>query len=212
MSEPKIGRALASSLHQAISELMPTRVEFYESWLTPGRIRQGALGRARLAAVISFLRQEGETYEAVVRRAGRYTANWTVETIPSVERRVLRRLPRPLRIRAVLRTAGRLVRHLHEGSRLDSMVWRGTAVVQIDGSVFCDVRERAAAPLCGFYAALLERYFECFDLPCSAALLRCRGTGESSCELLLDTTVGPAPVAPDLVVDSIGVEPTDEGA
>ncbi|MEO2195948.1 MAG: hypothetical protein ABGY72_07640 [bacterium] len=212
MSEPKIGRALASSLHQAINELMPARVEFYESWLTPGRIRQGALGRARLAAVLSFLRQEGEGYEAVVHRAGRYTANWTAETIPSLERGVVRRLPPPLRIRATLRKAGRLMRYLHEDSQLDSMVRRGTAVVQIGGSVFCDVRERAAAPLCGFYAALLQRYFEFFGLPCSAELLRCRGTGDPSCELLLDTTVVSAPVATDPSMGPVGVEPTDEGA
>ncbi len=37
MSEPKIGRVLAAGLHQAINELMPTRVEFYESWLTAAR-------------------------------------------------------------------------------------------------------------------------------------------------------------------------------
>ena len=59
MSEPKIGRVLAASLHQSINELMPARVEFYESWLTAVRIRKGELGRARVAAVISFLRQEG---------------------------------------------------------------------------------------------------------------------------------------------------------
>ena len=70
MSEPKIGRVLAASLHQSINELMPTRVEFYESWLTAVRIRHGGLGRARFAAAISFLRQEGAAYDAVVDREG----------------------------------------------------------------------------------------------------------------------------------------------
>ena len=191
MSEPKIGRVLASSLHQAIAELMPTRVEFYESWLTPGRIRQGELGRARVTAVISFLRQEGADYDAVVRRAGRYAADWTVDTLPAVETAVIRRLPRPLRIRAILRAAGRLIRHLHADSQLDRVVRRGTAVVEIEGSLFCDVRERASAPLCGFYAALLDRYFEFFELPCAAVVSRCRGNVDSSCELILDTTVAP---------------------
>ena len=59
MSESKIGRVLAASLHQSINELLPARVEFYESWLTAVRIRRGEMGRARVAAVISFLRQEG---------------------------------------------------------------------------------------------------------------------------------------------------------
>ena len=103
MSEPKIGMVLAASLHQAIDDLMPTRVEFYESWLTAARIRQGELGRGRIAAVISFLRQEGAKYDAVVDRAGRYVADWTVDALPVVERTLLRRLPRPIRVRVVLR-------------------------------------------------------------------------------------------------------------
>ena len=82
MSEPKIGRVLAASLHQSINELMPARVEFYESWLTAVRIRKGELGRARVAAVISFLRQEGAEYDAIVDRAGRYAADWMVDALP----------------------------------------------------------------------------------------------------------------------------------
>ncbi|MDA1092792.1 MAG: hypothetical protein O3A25_05925 [Acidobacteria bacterium] len=201
MSEQKIGRVLASSLHQAITELMPQRIEFYESWLTPDRIRQGELGRARMTAVISFLRQEGENYDAVVRRAGRYTADWTVDTVGPVERSMIRRLPRALRIRAVLRAAGRLVRHLHAESQFDSVVRRGTAVVEIEGSLFCDVREQAPAPLCGFYAALLERYFEFFDLPCAAAISRCCAAGDASCELILDTVSSSGPSDPDQPAD-----------
>jgi bacteriochlorophyll 4-vinyl reductase len=209
MSEPKIGRVLASSLHQAITELVPTRVEFYESWLTPGRIRKGEMGRARVAGVLSFLRQEGESYDAVVRRAGRYTADWTVDTLPSVERAVVRRLPRPLRVRAVLRAARRLIRQLHAGSDLDSVVRRGTAVVEIEGSLFCDVRERAQAPLCGFYAALLDRYFEFFGLPGAAVVSRCRGTGEPSCELIIDTTVAPPPLTAGTTVEAGSAAPAD---
>ena len=136
MSEPKIGRVLAASLHQAINELMPTRVEFYESWLTAGRIRKGELGRARTTAVISFLRQEGADYEAVVGRAGRYTADWTVDSLPVIERALVRRLPRAIRIRVVLRIAVRMIRGLHDDGRLRTVVRRGTAVVSIGGSLF----------------------------------------------------------------------------
>lgn len=209
MSEPKIGRVLSSSLHQAITELMPTRVEFYESWLEPRRIRHGELGRARVAAVLSFLRQEGDGYDAVVRRAGRYTADWTVDTLPAVERAVVRRLPTPLRIRAVLRAARRLIRQLHGDSDLDSVVRRGTAVVEIEGSLFCDVRERAQAPLCGFYAALLDRYFECFGLSGAAVVSCCRGTGAPSCELVFDTTVAPAPLTAGTTGEAGSPAPAD---
>jgi hypothetical protein len=174
MSEPKIGRVLAASLHQAINELMPTRVEFYETWLTASRIRKGELGRARIIAVISFLRQEGADYE-------------TVDSLPVVERALVRRLPRAIRIRVVLRMAVRMIRGLHDDGRLRTAVRRGTAVVSIGGSLFCDVREPATAPLCRFYGAALERCLESFDVSARAQLSRCRGTGDGICELTIDT-------------------------
>ena len=184
MSEPKIGRLLAASLHQAINELMPTRVEFYESWLGAARIRQGELGRGRIAAVISFLRQEGAEYDAVVDRAGRYAADWTVNALPVVERTLLRRLPRPIRVRVVLRLAARMVRRLHDG-RLRALVRRDMAVVTLEGSLFCDVREPAGAPLCRFYGAVLERCLESFDMSARVQLSRCRATGDGTCELII---------------------------
>ncbi len=184
MSEPKIGRLLAASLHQAIDELMPTRVEFYESWLTAARIRQGELGRGRIAAVISFLRQEGAEYNAVVEQAGRYAADWTVDALPVVERTLLRRLPRPIRVRGVLQLAARMVRRLHDG-RLRTLVRRDIAVVTLEGSLFCDVREPVGAPLCRFYGAVLERCLGSFDISARAQLSRCRATGDETCELII---------------------------
>ena len=189
MSEPKIGRVLVASLPQAIHDLMPTRREFYEDWLSARRIREGELGRARVAAVISFLREEGEGYSAVVARAGRYAVDWTVGNLPTVERLMLRRLPRSLRVRGSLRAAARLIRNLHELAQLDFTVGHGTGVVRMDGSLFCDVREPVGRPLCGFYGGLIERYFEFFGLSCEVQISRCRGTGEPSCELLLDTNL-----------------------
>jgi bacteriochlorophyll 4-vinyl reductase len=197
MSESKIGRVLGASLHQAINELMPTRVEFYESWLTAGRIRQGELGRARVAAVISFLRQEGAEYDAVVNLAGRYTADWTVDALPGVERALMRRLPRPIRVRVVLRMAARMIRGLHEDGLLQTTVRRGQAVVSIERSLFCDVREPVSAPLCRFYGAVLERCLESFDMSARAEVCRCRATGDSACEL----TIGIGPPEPGVDAD-----------
>ena len=187
MSEPKIARVLASSLHQSINERMPTRVEFYESWLTADRIRQGELGRARINAVISFLRQEGTAYDAVMERAGRHTARWTVDTLPVVERALLRRMPRPIRVRAVLRVAVRLIRGLHDDVWLQTVVRRGTALVSIEGSLFCNVRTPTGAPLCRFYGAMLEGCLESFGIPSCAQLSRCRGTGDAVCALVIET-------------------------
>ena len=60
MIEAGIGRLLVASLHQGIADLLPTRLEFYEAWLNPVGLRDGRIGLAPLAAVLSFLRQEGE--------------------------------------------------------------------------------------------------------------------------------------------------------
>jgi hypothetical protein len=110
MSEPRIGRVLVASLHQAIGEVLPNRLEFYENWLNVAGLREGTIGLAPLFAVLSFLRTEGEAYHLVTARAGQYAADWTVNNLPPLERRVMRALPTGLRTRAALGNARALVR------------------------------------------------------------------------------------------------------
>ena len=69
MSEVRIGRILVASLHQAIADLLPTRLEFYENWLNSAGLREGTVGLAAISAVLSFLRTEGEAYGVVGHRA-----------------------------------------------------------------------------------------------------------------------------------------------
>ena len=71
MSEPRIGRVLVASLHQAIADVLPTRLEFYENWINVNGLREGTIGLAPLSAVLSFLRTEGAAYSSVTARAGR---------------------------------------------------------------------------------------------------------------------------------------------
>ena len=78
MTEGGVGRILVASLHQAIADVLPARLEFYEAWLNPVGLREGRIGLAPLAAVLSFLRQEGDAYRWVTERAGEYAAEWTV--------------------------------------------------------------------------------------------------------------------------------------
>ena len=85
MTDDGVGRLLVASLHQGIADLLPTRLEFYESWLNPSGLREGRIGLAPLAAVLSFLRQEGEAYRLVAARAGEYSAEWTVAELPALE-------------------------------------------------------------------------------------------------------------------------------
>ena len=76
--DARIGRVLVASLHQAIADVLPDRLEFYENWLTVPGLREGTIGLAPLSAVLSFLRLEGEAYNRTTARAGEYAADWTV--------------------------------------------------------------------------------------------------------------------------------------
>ena len=60
MSEPRIGRVLVASLHQAIADLLPTRLEFYESVGTLDQIEEAS--DTRIRASFDFT-GEGMTWE-----------------------------------------------------------------------------------------------------------------------------------------------------
>lgn len=183
MSEAGIGRVLVASLHQAIADILPTRLTFYENWLNAEGLREGTIGLAPLYAVLSFLRQEGEAYQIITTRAGEYAAEWTVQSMPPVHRAMIKGAPGWLRGRLLLRLAGRLVRSSYQGSRVIARVRRGTAKVDLRASIFCTVREPVPQPLCGFYAAAYSRLFALFNLQPQIAVVACRGTGEPSCVL-----------------------------
>ena len=183
MSEAGIGRVLVASLHQAIADILPTRLSFYENWLNAEGLREGTIGVAPLYAVLSFLRQEGDAYDMITTRAGEYAAEWTVQSMSSTERALLKASPAGLRSRWLMRLARRLVRATYHGSRAISKFRRNTAKVDVRASVFCTVREPVSMPLCGFYAAAFTRLLVIFDIAASTSVVRCRGTGESTCVL-----------------------------
>jgi hypothetical protein len=177
MSEPRIGRVLVASLHQAIADELPMRLEFYENWLNAAGLREGTIGLAPLSAVLSFLRNEGDAYNLITARAGRYAADWTLATMSGVERRFVSALPTPLRVRVALRKAGGLVRATYPGSRAIVRIRRGAASIDLRGSLFCEVREATMLPLCGFYAAAIARVLQQFKLPAEAQVDACRASG-----------------------------------
>src|SRR5580765_3056013 len=137
MREAGIGRVLVASLHQAIADLLPTRLTFYENWLNAEGLREGTIGLAPLYAVLSFLRQEGDAYRIITTRAGEYAAEWTVESMPPVRRRFVKSLPPWIRTRVLLGMARRLVRSSYRGSRAISRLRKGTARIDVRASIFC---------------------------------------------------------------------------
>jgi bacteriochlorophyll 4-vinyl reductase len=182
MREAGIGRVLVASLHQAISDILPTRLAFYENWLNAEGLREGTIGLAPLYAVLSFLRQEeGNAYTLITTRAGEYAAEWTVQEMPPMERSMVKAAPPWLRSRLLLRFAQGLVRSSYSGSRAISKMKGGTARVDLRASVFCTVRDRVPHPLCGFYTAAFTRLMALFDIGATIEVVACRGTGETSC-------------------------------
>ena len=177
MSEARIGRLLVASLHQAIADVLPTRLEFYENWLNVSGMREGTIGLGPLFAVLSFLRCEGSMYNTITTKAGEYAAEWAVRGLPALERRFIGALPTPLRARAALRTARLLIRATYPGTRAVIRLRRGKASIDLRGSLFCEVRELVPAPLCGFYAAAVARVLQLFALEADAQVLECRAAG-----------------------------------
>src|SRR3954452_23475031 len=136
MSEARIGRVLVASLHQAIADLLPTRLEFYENWLNVAGLREGTIGLAPLTAVLSFLRTEGHAYGLITQRAGEYAAAWTYENGPACERRVIHALPAALPARPAMRPARGLARPTYPSSRPIPRVKKGQVPVALGGSRF----------------------------------------------------------------------------
>lgn len=181
MRDPGIGRVLLASLHQGISDILPTRLGFYESWLHAEGLRDGTIGLAPLYAVLSFLRQEGDAYSKVTTSAGEYAAEWTVQSMGSFERSFLRAMPNWLRTRLVLRRANRLVRASYKRARLAYKLRKHVATLDLRASVFCDVRDPVAHPLCGFYTAALTRLFALFNVAATIEVTACRAAGGGAC-------------------------------
>jgi bacteriochlorophyll 4-vinyl reductase len=181
MNDAGVGRLLVASLHQGIADLLPTRLEFYEAWLNPRGLRDGRIGLAPLAAVLSFLRLEGEPYHLIAARAGEYTAEWTVAALPPMRRAILRALPPALRVRFVLRVARQMVRSTYAGSRAIVRWRKGRGAVDIRGSIFCEVRDRVEQPLCEFYASAIRRLLYLFNLDVDVGTDQCRATGAGQC-------------------------------
>jgi bacteriochlorophyll 4-vinyl reductase len=181
MTDAGVGRLLVASLHQGIADLLPSRLEFYEAWLNPRGLRDGRIGLAPLAAVLSFLRQEGEPYHLVAARAGEYTAEWTVAELAPIHRTIIRSVPVSVRTRLAMRIARQMVRNTYGGATAVVRWKKDRAAVDLQGSVFCQVRDRVPNPLCEFYASALRRLLYLLSVEAEVGTDQCRATGAGRC-------------------------------
>jgi hypothetical protein len=182
----EIGRVLVASMHQAIADELPTRVDFYDHWLGGQRMRDGSVGLAPMTAVLGFLRAEGEPYHAVMKRAGGYAADWSVDSLGALERRFIQAQPEWLRIRAVLRLAARTIRAGYEPTKTKVRVRKNQASLEVKSSLFCRVRAPQGAALCDYHAALIVQMLRRFDLPSTVAIEQCTGTQGALCAVVIE--------------------------
>jgi predicted hydrocarbon binding protein len=86
------------------------------------------------------------------------------------------------------------VRQTYAGTRA-VVRWRsgGIGAVDLRGSLFCQVREPTAQPLCEFYAAAIRRLSALFELEISAHTDGCRGAGAPRCMIVLARRTAEAP-------------------
>ena len=186
MTEGQLGRLLPACLHEAIADVLPQRLEFYEEWLHPDDLPDGRIRIAPISAVIGFLRTERPAYDAVVARAETLAAEWTRASLPLVQRRFGASLPRALRARFALRLAGRIIRGIFSGSAAVTRLRRGRASVRVQHSIFCAVREARPSPMCGFYAALIEATLRGFQIGAAVRIESCLASGERACVVATD--------------------------
>lgn len=185
MTDAAVGRLLVASLHQSISDLLPTRLEFYESWLNPSQLREGRIGLAPLAAVLSFLRLEGEPYHLITARAGEYTAEWAVADLPRWRMRLILAAPPAIRKRLAIGIAAWMVRSTYGDTQV-KVKWRQwKAAIDLRASLFCEVREPVGYPLCEYYAAALRRLMALLNLDADVITESCRATGAGQCAMSL---------------------------
>jgi Tfp pilus assembly protein PilF/predicted hydrocarbon binding protein len=181
MASAVIGRLLVASLHQAIAELLPSRLEFYESWLSSKGFRAKRVSLAGIRAVFSFLRQEGEVYDPVMRRAGEMAAGWHYQALSPVTRSALHARPRWLRYRAATRLARTLVLATWDQSRARVRWRKGVGTLTVSSSLFCDVRSPSPVSLCAFYAALTSAFLAALGLDADVRVEQCQGQGAGTC-------------------------------
>ena len=186
MVDAGIGRLLIASLHQGIADVMPARLPFYEHWLTPPGLKGAKFGLAPLHAVLSFLRLEGQAvYDQTMTKAGRYTADWAYLELGTVKRALVRSLPTSLRARWALSLSRRIVKQTFRGSSASVRLRRGAGTMDIEGSIFCELREAAGWPMCVFYCAVVEQFVQHFDIEARVHVEGCKAAGGGRCTMIV---------------------------
>ncbi len=179
-SDGTVGRVLLASLHQAIGEVLPARLDFYEQWLRPPDHPDEALRIASFGAMLSALQHEDDS-QHVIARAGQYAAIRSFEQLSALRRAYLRILPRRIRARKAVGLIVQILPALYADARIDVTRRGGTIFIGIEGSPFCTPTGRAERPSCHFYSNVVTTFLQLFKLSPAVRVSRCRESGTPSC-------------------------------
>jgi hypothetical protein len=183
MTEARIGRLVVAALHESLATHLPFRVDFYEHWLQPPRLRSGSVGLASFLAVLSFLRQEGDVYDRIVSDAGQRAAEWVFADVSSFARYRWRWLSMPGRLRRAAKLVERLSADSSPEARCRVRWIAASGHLELQNSPFCNVRTRVTTPLCGFYAAAFVRFCALLNVGVDVRREACRAMATPVCTI-----------------------------
>jgi predicted hydrocarbon binding protein len=79
-----------------------------------------------------------------------------------------------------------MIRQTFRGSTARMTLKRGVGIIELRGSIFCELRQTTDRPMCAFYRAAITRFLERFDLDAAIDLSACRASGGSgSCTMAI---------------------------
>ncbi len=170
-----------ASVHKALEDLAPEKVEVFEGWFSPSE-REVQFHIAPVVGAISYLRRDRDLYVKVMERAGRYASQWIYLNRSSLERKLFAAVPPLLRapvVGYILRSALKQVQRDFELA-----VHRdGTRVfIMVGNSLFCRTGAAATEPNCAFYASLFAGLLDRSGLARPPVVeSQCRSQGRPVC-------------------------------
>ena len=88
-----VERKFVASLHKALEEVAPERLEVFEKWFDPAD-RRPQFHIAPVIGAVGYLRRTPALYHQVMEKAGLYASQWSFSDLPQFERKLSRfRLP-----------------------------------------------------------------------------------------------------------------------
>lgn len=180
MDNGLVERKFVASLHKALEELAPERLEIFEKWFDPAD-RRAQFHIASVIGAIGYLRRSPDLYHKVMEMAGRYASQWSCLDLPQIKRKIRFRLPfgRDRLVKHLLQSG---LKSIHRDAELETARDGDKLVVTVSNSLFCRTELNGGEPTCEYYSALFAGLLACTHEKCSSITeSACRSRGDSCC-------------------------------